>query len=267
MKKRIVFADRKGSTWDAVRTYCAPIASDFSRHGSGDTTEGDADIDSLAWSLYLLCIGLAKGAEISASPSDVTANISAILACPALTPESRARLANIQGIFSAFSVKTESPRLRFLPDIPASVITDRIAEIVEDAYLLEASALRRLLGLRQNVAAVRRDLRLLLRTITRSRKWAKDIVAVGTEMLATGTDVSKVANAAIQIVPHLATESHVVLCPQSFGPPPRGAMLELMCGVRGGTIAHVYIDEEEPQPSPPAYPVEAADGLHGNAEE
>src|ERR1041384_4680400 len=70
----------------------------------------------------------------------------------------RARLATIAGLFSSLRAgQGDIPSLSVIPTGKAGILTERVHELAEDAYLLEASAVRRFLGLGSNIAALRRD--------------------------------------------------------------------------------------------------------------
>jgi hypothetical protein len=94
------------------------------------------------------------------------------------------------------------PGLSFVPGSLAARICERLDDIMADAYLLEASYLRKLFGLRQNIASVRRDLRSLTSFIAKNRPWAKGIVKVAWQTGFVGSDAVAEAIEAIATLPH-----------------------------------------------------------------
>jgi len=196
IRKRVSLVDRRKTTWDAVRSYIHPIShdlSDASKNIHKNKHQKD-QIDLLAWHLYLLCLAAKHAGEVPLAAAQALDNARRIDAecSPHLSAESQARLGVITGVIEGLSQPVEAPSLRLRPNIAANAVRERIEEILEDSYLLEASRLRRFLGLRQNIAAVQRDLRLVLRAIRDHSKWARGLVEVGASLLAgapAGTEV------------------------------------------------------------------------------
>ena len=211
LRNRISFVDRRGKTLDAVRAYLSPITEDYASQLNPNESSGDLSL--LAWHLYLLCLGAKMKAEVPFSPNDALDNLNEIGNWSNLTPESKARIAIISGLFRSFSQKTEVPSIRFLPKIPAFAISERIDEILEDAYLLEASRLRRFLGLNQNVNSVKRDLRLIIKAIRDNSKWARGILDICSGKIIGSSDISGVAQNLLEIIPELPRASYPILSP------------------------------------------------------
>ena len=172
--KTIRFVDRFDRHWDAVVAYMRPISRGL---------DEDQKVSELAWNLYQLILATKYRAEVVLPPQESLELIAGISTSSTLTSEARARLAVIEGLFMSFSRSVQAPSFRFLPSAPAFAISERISEIMEDAYLLEASHLLRLLGIRENITSIQRDLRKLLAFIQRRRGWARGILGVGSDMI------------------------------------------------------------------------------------
>ena len=178
LRKRISFVDRTNATWAAILQYLDPI-----RHSIGTYEYDLLDILArIAWNLYLLALSSRYRTEVVLDPSDQTKDICKLLSSKSMGPEAQARLANVEGLFRVYDRQYEIPGFRITATNPGVAVSDRIEEILEDAYLLEASRVRRLLGLRANIASIRRDLRSLTNHIAKSRKWAKGILAAVSEI-------------------------------------------------------------------------------------
>jgi hypothetical protein len=174
IKQTIRFVDRSDRHWSAVVAYLRPISRSL---------RGDQRVSQLAWELYQLVLATKHRAEVVLPPRKALDLIAALSTSSSLTAEASARLALIQGLFSSFSRPVEAQAFRFLPNAPALAISERIQEILEDAYLLEASHLRRLLGIRENITSIQRDLRKLLSFIQRRRSWAKGTIGLGSDVI------------------------------------------------------------------------------------
>ena len=74
---------------------------------------------------------------------------------------------------------------------------------MEDAYILEASRLRRFLGVKQNIISIKRDLRLILSHICKKRAWAKGLVEIGSSTILGGPNSAKALEKLIDIIPSL----------------------------------------------------------------
>jgi hypothetical protein len=164
IRKTIRFVDRSDRYWNAVVAYLKPLSR---------ALPDDQRVSSLAWHLYLLILATKYDSEVVLPPKTTLTLVNAIESSDGLDSEARARIALVAGLFRSFSRPVEGHTLRFLPNVPTFAISERIAEILEDAYLLEASRLRRLLGVKENITSVQRDLRQLLSFIQKKRSWAK----------------------------------------------------------------------------------------------
>ena len=90
-------------------------------------------------------------------------------------------------------------------------LIERIDEILEDAYLLEASKLRMFFSPGANWAALRRDLRILLSWVIRNRGWAKNAFRLGEQIVTVPGQIGVVADALLEIGVPAPAESYPVL--------------------------------------------------------
>ncbi len=207
VRKRVSFIDKKGTLWKTICKYLLFTEKDV------EISPFNEDKDAIAWYLYLLSLAVKKGAEVPILPNAPLYFISRLIKSQKLSKESLARLPIIEGLFRSFSQHTESPTLTFSPRIPITAIRDRIDEIVEDAYMLEASRLRRFFGYRQNITSIKRDLRLVLKTITQNSKWAKGVVNIGTDILSTSQNIGGLSKLH-EIIPGISKVTGPILSPQ-----------------------------------------------------
>jgi len=98
-----------------------------------------------------------------------------------LSGEARIRLSLIKGLAVCFERQDGIPALVRRPHLVAG-LSERIDEILEDAYLLEASRIRTFFSPGANWAALRRDLRRVLAWVARNRSWARDAVRPGEQL-------------------------------------------------------------------------------------
>jgi hypothetical protein len=137
------------------------------------------------------------------SPKRTLSLVSQLDKASQLDAECHARLATIAGILNCFEENTDGPYLRFLPQPTAVRISDRLEEIMEDAHLLEASRLRRFLGVKQNVASIKRDLRKVLSHICQKSGWAKGLVVIGSATILGGHGSAKALDKLMHLIPSL----------------------------------------------------------------
>lgn len=159
-RRRVVFVDRRGSVWGAISEYLSPLSA---------TGADDATVSEVAWDLYMLVLATRHKGEVVVDPDRVIQNAAKLMRLTSISTEGRARLAQLIGLFRLFDAGCVVPSLRVRPTVGSREVTRRIDEILEDAYLLEASQLRRIFGLRQNEARTKRYLRRLLDFIARNR--------------------------------------------------------------------------------------------------
>jgi hypothetical protein len=137
------------------------------------------------------------------SPERFIANAAKLDKSSSISAEGRARLARLVGLLQLFDTGRAAPSLRVRPDVGPHEVSRRIAEILEDAYLLEASQLRRMFGLKQNVTSIRRDLRKLLEFIAKSRPWDRGLVSLSSTQLIGGDSGLKVMETLVDMLPVL----------------------------------------------------------------
>ncbi len=195
-KKSVQFVDRHDKYWRATIEYLKPL---WIRIGSNQI------LSSLVWDIYMLILSVKHKSEVVLPPKKTLSLINKLDRLPDLDSEGRARLAVLAGIFNCFEPTVPGPSLRFTKSAFKLDVTNRIEEILEDAYLLEASRLRRLLGLRQNVLSIKRDLRKLLSFISSKRSWAKGLVEVGSSIILGGNASIRAFEKLIEIIPALET--------------------------------------------------------------
>lgn len=193
-KKSIQFIDRHEKYWQATTEYLKPLSVKI---GS------DLTLSKLAWDIYMLILSVKYKSEVVLPPEKPLSLISKLDSMSDLDSEGRARLSVLAGIFNCFEPSVQGSFLRFTPSVLKLNVTERIEEIIEDAYLLEASSLRRFLGLKQNVVSIKRDLRKLLSFISLNRSWAKGLVEVGSNTIFGGSASTKAFEKLIKIIPAL----------------------------------------------------------------
>ena len=205
VKNTIRFVDRYDRYWNAVVAYLRPI----SRSLQNDQRDWPLALDSsLARNLYLLILATKHESEVVLPPRETLDIITKIEANGNLDAEAKARLSVVAGLFGSFTRSVEGHTLRLLPNIPSFALSERIEEILEDAYLLEASHLRRMLGIKECVTSIKRDLRLLLSFIQKKRPWAKGIVSIGSDVVLGGKISSELLEKLIDLVPDLGSGIH-----------------------------------------------------------
>lgn len=197
ISKTIRFVDKRDQLWETCLDYLDPIRS---------TADDRMKVDELAWSLYLLMLATKYRGEVVLPPEKVKLQIYSIKKGSNINQEAKARLAKIEGIFNCFDSKIQIPSLTFRKHISKDAISNRIDDICEDAYLLEASALRKFIGYKSNRAAIVRDLRKIIRFISKSRNWAKGIVNVGSANINGSESAFKIAEHVVDILPDLQSQ-------------------------------------------------------------
>lgn len=171
LKNRIVFIDRRNRILKSVIAYLQPL------NGVCDNQA----IELLSWKLYQLVLATRNNCETFLEPDKVVLEIRKMKETTSLSREGLARLAKLEGIFRCYSLKEDIPAFVFSTTVGRYSMSERIEEILEDAYFLEASFLRRFFSIKSNVAIVKRKLRQLLNAIVKERTWAKGILAVGAQ--------------------------------------------------------------------------------------
>lgn len=193
-KKHILFIDQRHKLWDSIVAYLKPLTSAL-----GENNE----LNRLAWAIYLIALSSKYKAEVVLNPKKTLSIIRKLNNFPELNAECHARLATLVGILNSFKEHTEGAYLRFLPNTSEIPLSERLKEIMEDAYLLEASRLRRFLGVKQNIVSINRDLRKILTYICKKRTWAKGIVGIGASMLMGGQGSAEAMDKLVELIPSL----------------------------------------------------------------
>ena len=190
LRRRIKILDRSDRIWKAIQTYFGPIAK-------ATTQEKQIDISGLAWDLYLLVLATRASAQVHLDIEEDLKTVQALSRDPGITGEAAARIALLEGALRFFVPVEEMPGLCVQAGGEIA-FRDRIEEVLEDAYLSEASSMRRFLSFESNLASVKRDLRSLLRSIVRNSKWAKGAISVAEQGVALPRVTTSAAGAVIE---------------------------------------------------------------------
>jgi len=199
-RKRLQFVDRSSGIWVDVEHYLRPVSNDVAGGGVCPL------LDKISWDLYLLVLATRYRCEAPLAPGHTIAWLDNLINAYVLSPESKSRLSIIRGLFSLFSDRTDIAGFRYIATSQYPSLRDRLDEIVEDAYLLEASRLRRFLSLKGNVVSLRRDLRKVVLFIAKHRLWAKGLLAAGSHIAALPNAPAQVVEGLIEIFPGLEGE-------------------------------------------------------------
>jgi hypothetical protein len=193
--RRIKFVDRTCGKWDAVQRYLKPVLDDA--RGASRPSEGERKPESIVRELmghvYSISLSVSRKAPAIVPPVPMLELIERLEEI-SLTSESRARLAVLRGVAACFERHSEIPALVCKPQLGVP-LSERIEEILEDAYLLEASRLRTFFSPGANWAALRRDLRKTLGWVVRNRGWAKQAVRLGEQVVTVPGQTSVVTDA------------------------------------------------------------------------
>jgi hypothetical protein len=193
-RRHVVFVDRRGAVWGAVSQYLSPLSA-----MGGD----DAAVSEVAWNLYMLVLATRYKGEVVVDPDRVIQGAAKIMRLASVSAEGRARLAQLIGLFRLFDAGCVVPSLRVRCSVGSREVTRRIDGILEDAYLLEASQLRRIFGLRQNEARTKRYLRRLLDFITRNRSWARGLLSLSSTTLISSDSGNRAMDILCSMLPAL----------------------------------------------------------------
>lgn len=204
-RKRLRIVDRRHSIWNAIERYLQPVSKDYADASMHDALSPNMRrLREITWSLYLLALGTRDHCEVPLDPKTVTFSIDSLDEAP-LSAESKIRLSSIRGIFRLFSHNSEVPGFRCIA-LPNVTLRERIDEILEDAYLLEASQLRRFFGVQANITSVKRDLGKILRFIVRSRPWAKGVLEVASTTIPLVKTPSEISAKLLGVLPGLRVD-------------------------------------------------------------
>jgi len=176
IRKTISFLDNQRGLWDAIVQYLKPIRDSVKIDDKFHPYE-PSSVYLLSWNLYMLVLGIRSQSQIVMSPESTLELIKMFLTKPKkISREAKARLMLLNGIFSSFEMSEGIGGFQIRPEISLNMISERLEEIVEDAYLLEASSLRKFLSFNANKTAIKRDLRKLVNFISKNRPWAKGLL-------------------------------------------------------------------------------------------
>lgn len=205
-RKHIKFADQRDAVWSNVRKYFSSMIQDCgeSRDGLGNV------LFDIASQFYLLIMASKFKCELFLSPIFANELINSIINAPYLSLESKSRLSTIQGIYNLYVEDNDIAGFYCRPTM-GKQFSERIDEIMEDAYLLEASTIRRLIGIKENAASLKRDLRKLVKAIVKNRSWAKELLGIVSEVAWRPNGTDKVIASLLNIVPSLNGESAPIL--------------------------------------------------------
>jgi hypothetical protein len=235
LKKRTKVVDRRRAIWRAIQTYCKPILPWRSKW------EDEAMLAHVQWELYLLALATKQEAQVKICEGVVHHILPKLRKASGISREGKARLAMISGVFEmARQAQQSVSALSTLPN-RLGILAERIDEILEDAYLLEASALKRFLGRGSNIAAVKRDLRLITRTIVK-RSWAKGVIREATTRLSFGIPVGEALGGISELIASNETTVAPVIQIGPVDRPQSGYLyvfpLSWHDGTEWGTIIH-----------------------------
>lgn len=192
-RKHLVFLDQRQKVWNAIKAYFEPIRA---KHKTDNVGPAYDILDLVAWDLYCLALSVKYSSEAVLSHEKTIQAIDWLEHKAWFGSEEKSRLARVRGIFGLFTNKEEVPGFRVLPTVFRHCILERIEEILEDAYLLEVSELRRLFSVSVNRAAAKRQLRKITDFIVGHRSWAKGILETGSQLIfpSSGEPLEKLGN-------------------------------------------------------------------------
>jgi hypothetical protein len=208
--KRLKFVDRSHAVWEAVESYLKPIDDDIRKSLTKEEIErgGSTQLEKIAWDLYLLLLAVRGHSEVTITPSRTLSDIDGLNRRFALRAENRTRLAIVRGIFALYNKASDIPGFRCISNRGQS-LKERLDEILDDAYLLDASRLRRFFGLQSNTRAIKRDLRKLTAFIAKNRPWAKGAIMAASQSATLANSSAEVMDKVIDLFPELTSDSSV----------------------------------------------------------
>lgn len=175
-RKHLSLVDARETIWKATKAYFEPIRLSL------PNVHEFPSLDFIAWDFYCLALTTKYSCEFIHDPARTLRAIDYLSPVSSLATEARARLAKVRGLFQLFTVSDEIVGFRIIPALSQHCVLERIDEILEDAYLLEASKLRRFLNISANKAALKRDVRTIVNHIVKKRPWAKGIAEAGVQL-------------------------------------------------------------------------------------
>lgn len=215
VKKRLSFVDYRQSIWACIEDYLRCVHEELPISDSSNTKDAlqnafafsngkqtlQEELFRLAWDLYMLILAAKYQCEVPLDPEETRSCIVTLLKCESLSRESKARLSLVGGIFAAYSRKTDIPAFHVLPTATQRALRERLDELLEDAYLLEASSLKRFLSLKSNVTSIKRDLRKLIKFIVKNRKWAQGLLGAASQLGILSPNSTRPAEKLLEIIP------------------------------------------------------------------
>ncbi len=186
-RKRIHFVDVRNFVWTSILNYFAPMIDDIPLDRSPECRPVYGDplllLGRIASDFYNLVLATQYSSEVQLSPKRTLHMIGFLLSnCGRfMSAEGRNRLTVIESIFALFKRNDEIPGFVCIP-LKGYSFSERINEVLEDADLQQASAIRRFFSVNSNVASIRRDLRLILKAISKNKSWAKGAVDVSSQV-------------------------------------------------------------------------------------
>ena len=204
--KRLKFVDRNHGMWKASEQYLKPVHDDLKKELSGLIYEHriENQLSRIVWDFYLLLLATRESAEVPMLPSRTLTAINSLKKEPGLGSESLARLSIIKGIFTLFSKTDGIPAFHCVAR-RNQPLRERLDEILDDAYLLDASRMRRFFGIQANTRAIKRDLRKLVAFIAKSRPWAKDTVVAATQTAILPRSSAEVIDKVFELFPEMSS--------------------------------------------------------------
>lgn len=192
LRKRLKVVDQRDALWKPIQAYFEPMSLDMARmqafmdlnvHGSVSLVT--SELECLARNFHLLLIAARENAQVEINIIERCEILKALIAQhqEKFRPESRARLSILLGVLNGLGTETATVDALHVRAKAIDWLPQRLDEILDDAYLAEASSLKRFISYESNKASVRRDLRQLLRAIIRERRWAKSVVVLGKQLL------------------------------------------------------------------------------------
>ena len=206
--KRLKFVDRSHMVWTSVERYLSPIYGDVKKGLSKEEIKhgGHTPLDGIALDLYLLLLAIRGHSEVPIIPAQTLKNIDGLSKKSELRAENRTRLAVIRGVFGLYNKESDIPGFRCIANRGQS-LKERLDEILDDAYLLDAPRLRRFFGLQSNMRAIKRDLRKLTMFIAKNRPWAKGAVIAASQSATLANSSAEMMDKMIDIFPDLTSDS------------------------------------------------------------
>jgi len=190
-------------------------------------------LGSLLWNFYLLLLAYKQRTEIARSTSPF-AEACERLQSFSMSSEAQARLAMLSGLVAAYDTRVELPAFTVTMSSDQS-FADRLDDIIEDAHFVEVSTLRRFFGVAQNRQAVVRDIKKLVAFIVRRKRWATNVLSIGSHLALLPNNVSATAAGFAELLPSRQSSPPVFTTRYTYKLPP-GTHMRVHRTYWGGTI-------------------------------